>query len=116
MSIQLSPTLEKRITRAAKAKGIKPEKLLAEAFKAYMILDRQAPPAQSDARRRLNELAKYRKKSAEPESELQSLLKKKKKTVDFMADVHKAKQSAGQLYEDNADFLERVKTRSAKHG
>ncbi len=90
MTIQLSPTLEKRVLREAKARGIKPNQLVEQVLKAHF--QPQKVTQQESAARR----------------ELRALLRNKKKTLDFMAEVHKAKREAGKLLKDNADWIERV--------
>ncbi len=99
MVIRLSPTIEKRVARAAKAKGIKPSQLVEAALKEYLAAERKPREQVSEARRQLDEL-----------------LRRKKKTVDFDAEVHQAKRSAGKLYEDNADWIERVAAEGTEHG
>ncbi|MBI4786372.1 MAG: hypothetical protein HY782_04930 [Chloroflexi bacterium] len=93
--IQLSPVLEERIVRAAKQKGIEPEKLVEKAVDKLLAED--GGPQVSEARRKLRELAKY-----------------KKPVVDFDAAVHQAKRRAGQLLEDNADWIEHVTSKGTK--
>lgn len=89
MVIRLSPTIQKRVTRAAKAKGIKPSQLVEDALKEFLKTKREPREQVSDARRRLRELARY-----------------KKPVADFDAAVHRAKARARQSYEDNAEFIE----------
>ncbi len=96
MTIQLSPTLEKRVARIAKARGIQPKQLVEEAVRAY--LKPQTPPRPETAARR----------------ELRALLRNKKKTVDFDAALHKARAYARQMEDDNAEFIERAAKRYAK--
>jgi hypothetical protein len=96
MVIRLSPALEKRVARAAKAKGIKPDQWIETAVKQKLATEdkRQTEEPVSDARRQLDELLRHMKKP-----------------VDFDAAVHKAKRRAGQLYEDNAEWIERASHR-----
>jgi len=94
MVIRLSPTIEKRVARAAKAKGIKPSQLVEAALREYLAAERKPREQVSEARRQLNELLRHKKKS-----------------VDFMAEVHEAKREAGRLYEDNAEWIERASHR-----
>lgn len=98
MVIRLSPTLEKRVARAAKARGVKPDKLVADALKQYLAVERKPRAEVSEARRQLHALVRH-----------------KKKVVDFDAEVHAAKRSAGRLYEDNADWIERVAGKGTEH-
>lgn len=99
MVIRLSPTLEKRVARAAKAQGIKPERLVRVALDQYLA-PRRKPRAQvSEARRQLDELLRH-----------------KKKVEDFDAAVHAAKRYAGKLLEDNADWIDRVAAQGTEHG
>jgi len=99
MVIRLSPTLEKRIVRAAKAQGITPAQWLEQAAKERLGAKRPPREQVSEARRQLDELLRH-----------------KKKTLDFMAEVHQAKREAGRLYEDNADWIERVAPQVAAPG
>jgi len=99
MVIRLSPTIQKRVTRAAKAKGIEPSQLVEDALKEFLRTKREPREQVSEARRQLDELLRH-----------------KKKTVDFEAEVHQAKRSAGKLYEDNADWIERVAAEGTEHG
>ena len=89
MVIQLSPTLEESIAREAKQEGKLPEQLIQEMFETHLALKRQPREQVSEARRQLDELLKH-----------------KKKTVDFDAEVHAAKREAGRLLEDNAEWIE----------
>ncbi|MCL4490164.1 MAG: hypothetical protein M1570_18830 [Chloroflexi bacterium] len=91
MVIRLSPSLEKRVERAAKAKGIKPSKLVEEAVKEYLAAKGKPHDEVSEARRQLRELLKH-----------------KRKVVDFDAAVHEARREARQLEEDNAEWIERA--------
>lgn len=91
MTIQLSPALEKRVAREAKARGITPKQVVEEALKVYFKPPPKPRPQESEARRQLRELTKH-----------------KKRTVDFDAAVESAKRAAGQLIEDNADWIEHV--------
>lgn len=93
MVIRLSPTLEKRIEREAKVQGIKPQRLVENVLKQYLRVKQARPEAISTTRRQLDALLRY-----------------KKRTVDFGATVQRAKRRAGQLYEDNAEWIERVST------
>lgn len=97
MTIQLSPALEKRIAREAKARGIKPKDLVEQALKAYFKPASKAPSPESAARQRLRELNKY-----------------KKKGVDFDTTVRQAKVKANQLYQDNIEFIEMGSKRYSK--
>ncbi|MBI4673551.1 MAG: hypothetical protein HY741_18005 [Chloroflexi bacterium] len=98
MTIQLSPALEKRVAREAKARGIAPKQVVEEALKAYF-----KPPTatrqESSARR-----------------ELRALLQNKKKTADFIAEVRRARRAAGKLLDDNAEWIEHVSTSRTEHG
>jgi hypothetical protein len=100
MVIRLSPTLEKRVARAAKAKGIKPDQWIEIAVKQQLAAEGKPPTAEpvSDARRQLDELLRH-----------------KKKTTDFMTAVHAAKRRAGKLYEDNADWIEHIAAHGTEH-
>jgi hypothetical protein len=89
MTIQLSPALEKRVARAAKARGIKPKDLVEEALKEYLKPVRKTRLPESAARKRLRELNKY-----------------KKQDVDFDTAVRQAKLQAYNLYQDNVEFIE----------
>ncbi len=51
MVIRLSPTIQKRVTRAAKAKGIKPSQLVEDALKEYLTAERKPREQVSEARR-----------------------------------------------------------------
>lgn len=97
MTIQLSSALEKRVAREAKARGMKPKQFVEEAVKAY-LKPRTITSQESEARR-----------------ELRTLLRTKKKTADFMGEVHKAKRAAGKLLDDNSDWIERVTTKGTEH-
>lgn len=97
MTIQLSPTLEKRVAREAKARGIKPKDLVEKALKAYLKPPTKTRPQESEARRRLRELNKF-----------------KRKVVDFDATVREAKAAASKLYEDNTAFITMASTRYSK--
>ena len=94
MVIRLSPTIQKRVTRAAKAKGIEPSQLVEDALKEFLKTKREPREQVSEARRQLDELLKHMRKP-----------------VDFDAEVHAAKRRAGQLYEDNAEWIERASHR-----
>ncbi len=98
MTIQLSPALQKRVARTAKARGITAKQLVEEALRAYLKPPPKARPQESEARR-----------------QLRVLLRNKKKTIDFMVEVHRAKQSAGKLLEDNAEWIESVSSRGTEH-
>ena len=95
MVIRLSPTLQKRVERAAIARGVKPSKLVEAALKEYLNPRDQV----SEARRQLRQLLKH-----------------KKKTVDFDAAVERAKHYAGKLLDDNADWIEQVTAHGTEHG
>ncbi len=95
MVIRLSSTMVKRVERAAKARGIKPSKLVEDALKEYLT---DKPHEEiSEARRQLREL-----------------LKDQKPPDDFMAAVHEARRYARQLEEDNADWIESVTKQSVE--
>ncbi len=96
MVIRLSSAMVKRVERVAKARGVKPSKLVEDALKEYLAP--KQPDEISEARRQLNELLKH-----------------KKKTGDFDAAVERAKRRAGELYEANADWIERVSADSTEH-
>jgi hypothetical protein len=91
MVIRLSPTLERRIEREAKVQGIAPERLVENILKQYLSVKKARSEAMSATRRQLDALLRY-----------------KKRTVDFAAAVQRAKRKAGRLYEDNAEWIERV--------
>ena len=97
MVIRLSPTLQKRVERAAKAEGVTLSKWLEDAVKQRLAAERKPPEQVSEARRQLNEL-----------------LKDQKPPEDFMAAVHDARRYARQLEEDNADWLDMVMTPNAQ--
>jgi len=97
MTIQLSPALQKRVARTAKARGITAKQLVEEALRAYLKPPPKARPQESEARKRLRELNKYKKKEA-----------------DFDAALHRARAYARQLEEDNAEFIELVANRYAR--
>ncbi len=97
MVIRLSPTLKKRVARAAKAKGVTPTKLAETALKEYLAPKSKPREEVSEARRQLRELAKY-----------------KKPIADFDAAVHSAKAYARKSYEDNAEFIELASKRFSK--
>ncbi len=80
MVIRLSPALEERIERAAKEKGIKPDKLVDEAVQEYLAGERQTEQI-SEARRQLDDLLQHMKKPK-----------------DFDASMEDAKRNAGRLY------------------
>jgi hypothetical protein len=94
MTIELSPALQKRVLREAKARGVKPKQLVEAAVKAYLKPPAKRRLKETDARRQLRELTK----------------KAKIRTTDFDAAVEAAKRSAGKLIEDNADWIEHVTT------
>ncbi len=89
MVIRLSPALEERIERAAKEKGIQPDKLVEKALEEYLTAERQRREPTSEARR-----------------ELDDLLQHMKKPMDFDAEVRAAKERADKLYEDNAEAID----------
>lgn len=97
MTIQLSPALEKRIAREAKARGIKPKDLVEQVLKEYLKPARKTLPPESAARKRLRELNKF-----------------KKQDVDFDTAVRQAKLQAYNLYQDNVEFIEMGVKRYAK--
>jgi hypothetical protein len=97
MTIRLSPAMEKRVARIAKARGLKPNELVEEALKAYLKPQSKPTPPESDARRRLRELTKH-----------------KTRQVDFDTAVHEAKEYGRQVYEDNIEFIELGSKRYAK--
>ncbi len=97
MVIRLSPTMQKRVERAAKARGVKPSKLVEELLTERLVAERKPREQVSEARKRLRELAKY-----------------KKKVDDFDAELHEARRYARQLEEDNAEFIEAAARRYAK--
>jgi len=97
MTIQLSPALEKRVAREAKARGIKPKELVEQALRAYLKPPTKTRPQESEARRRLRELTKY-----------------KKRNVDFDTAVHEARKYARQMEADNAEFIELAAKRYTK--
>jgi hypothetical protein len=97
MTIQLSPAVEKQVERAAKARGMKPKDLVEEVLKAYFKPQAKPHLEESDARRRLRELTKY-----------------KKRQVDFDTAVHEARKYARQLEADNAEFIELAAKRYSK--
>lgn len=90
MVIRLSPTLEKRVARAAKAKGVNPTKWVEDTVKERASAERKPRAQVSEARR-----------------QLRVLLKHKKKTVDFDA----AKRAGGKLIEDNQEWIDSVMAR-----
>ena len=98
MVIRLSPAIQKRVERAAKAEGVTLSKWLEAAVKERLVAKRK-PHEVSEARRRLN-----------------ALLKNQKPPDDFMEKLHRARRYARQLEEDNADWIESVtqRIRSAK--
>lgn len=98
MVIRLPPVLEERIERAAKAKGLEPVQLVEEALKEYLT--------EEDTRR---------EEVSEERRQLLKLLRNKKKTADFDAEVHAAKREAGRLYEENADWLEHTAANGTEH-
>ncbi len=98
MVIRLSPTLKKRVERAAKTEGVTLSKWLEDAAKQRLAPKPKPREQVSEARRQLNELLKHQKPPA-----------------DFMAAVHEAKREAGKLYEDNADWIEQVMTEGTEH-
>jgi len=91
MVIRLSPTMEKRVARAAKAKGVKPDRLVESILKQRLPAEDKPREQVSEARRQLDQLLKHMSKPA-----------------DFDAAVHAAKRHAGRLYEDNAGWIERA--------
>ncbi len=93
MVIRLSPALEERIERAAKEKGIKPDKLVEEAVQEYLAGERQTEQV-SEARRQLDDLLQHMKKPK-----------------DFVAEVRAAKERAAKLYEDNAEAIDQSSRR-----
>ncbi len=96
MVIRLSPTLEKRVARAAKAQGIKPERLVRVALDQYLAPKRKPREQVSEARLKLRQLARY-----------------KRPVSDFDAEVHAARRYARQLEEENAEFIEAAAGRFA---
>lgn len=98
MTIDLSPAMQKRIAREAKARGIPPKQLVEEAVKAYLKPQSKSALEVTASRRRLRELTQ----------------KYKKRNVDFDPAVHEAKRAAAKLYEDNLEFIELGSKRFAK--
>ncbi|MBI5649453.1 MAG: hypothetical protein HZC40_03245 [Chloroflexi bacterium] len=96
MVVRLSPTIQKRVERKAKAQGIKPAQLIELALKQYLAPKPKPVAPVSDARRQLNESARFMKKN-----------------VDFDAALHAARQYARQLEADNAEFIEMASKRFA---
>lgn len=96
MTIQLSPTLEKRIAREAKARGMKPKELAEQILKAYFKPQAAARP-ETAARR-----------------ELRARLRNKEITTDSDRKLHAARAYARQMEEDNAHFIERAAQRYTK--
>ena len=94
MVIRLSPTMEKRVARAAKAQGIKPDRWVGNILKQHLAAEGRSREPVSEARRQLDQLLKHMRKPA-----------------DFDAAVHAAKRHAGRLYEDNAEWIERASHR-----
>lgn len=96
MTIELSPALQKRVLREAKARGIPPGQIVEEALKIYF---KPASAKQESAARR----------------ELRALLKHKKETDDFLAQVRRARRRAGKLIADNEDWIDQVSARGSEH-
>jgi hypothetical protein len=97
MTIRLSPALEKRVQRAAKARGMKPSEWVEKALREYLKGVGTTQTHVSEARRRLRALAKY-----------------KKPVTDFDTAVHEARRYARQLESDNAEFIEAAAKRYSK--
>ena len=97
MVIRLSPTLQKRVERAAIAEGVTLSKWLEAAVKERLAVKRKPREEISQARKRLRELAKY-----------------KKPVVDFDAEVHAVRAFAWKQYEDNAELIEMASKRYSK--
>jgi hypothetical protein len=99
MVIRLPPTLEERVTRAAKEKGMEPGQLVEAAVNEYLSAEAETSDQVSEERR-----------------ELRELLRHKKETLDFDAEVDAAKRAAGRMYEDNADWIENTAASETSHG
>ena len=100
MTIQLSPTVEKRLAREAKARGIKPKDIVEEALNVYWQPSKSEPLFQSEDWNKLRELTR----------------KYKKRHVDFDTAVSEAKAKAYQLYEDNIEIIELAAKRYTRSG
>lgn len=94
MVIRLSSTLEKRIVREAKVRGIRPNRLVENILKQHL---------------RVRPLSRKETTSA-TRLQLDDLLRYKKRSANFMTAVRQAKQEAGRRYEDNVDWIERAWT------
>ncbi len=94
MVIRLSPAIQKRVERAAKARGVTPSRYVEELIKKNAPVKRKPRMQVSEARRQLNEL-----------------LKGKTPKTDFMTALHVARRYARQLEEDNAEWIDSIMKR-----
>jgi hypothetical protein len=95
--ITLPGPLLQQASEAARQKGIEVDALVIEAVERYLEERREEPV--SEARK-----------------ELRKLLQRKKKTVDFMEEVHQARAWAREVEETNQDWIDLVTSQSTEHG
>jgi len=95
--ITLPESLLRQASETARQKGIEVEALVIEAVERYLVEQRE-------------ELV------SEARKELRKLLRHKKKTVDFMEEVHQERARAREMEEANQDWIDLVAFQDTEHG
>ena len=95
--ITLPEPLLQQVSETARQKGIEVDALVIEAVERYLQEQQEEPV--SEARK-----------------ELRKLLERKKKTVDFMEEVHQARAWAREVEEANQDWIDLVTSQGTEHG
>jgi hypothetical protein len=88
--------LLQQASETARQKGIEVDVLVIEAVERYLEEQREEP-------------------TSEARKELRKLLWRKKKTVDFMEEVHQARARAREVEEANQDWIDLVTSQSTEH-
>jgi hypothetical protein len=95
--IILPEPLLQQASETARQKGIEVDALVIEAVERYLQEQQEEPV--SEARK-----------------ELRKLLERKKKTVDFMEEVHQARAWAREVEEANQDWIDLVTSQGSERG
>jgi len=95
--ITLPEPLLRQASETARQKGIEVDALVIEAVERYLQEQQEEPV--SEARK-----------------ELRKLLERKKKTVDFMEEVHQARAWAREVEEANQDWIDLVTSQGSERG
>jgi hypothetical protein len=94
--ITLPEPLLQQASETARQKGIEVDVLVIEAVERYLEEQREEP-------------------TSEARKELRMLLWRKRKTVDFMEEVHQARARAREVEEANQDWIDLVTSQGTEH-